>query len=303
MTDWKSWTPADWIRWSESPAYKATFLNPLRPYLFKEGKRPSASPDDDPSLKLDARHRGTLLTPFLNPATQNLGSDQKTDNEEEVLRRTNPTFSPTQDSHYIYQMRTKKQPALLSDAPFWTQKKSPENLESSTSRRIRNEYLVQGSSQRKSSLPPEIAAEQRDFQKVRAQTLRILDESGLPKKDVRQGENRPIRLEELLVRKNNVPASPGIPGSGQFAPPVSYTDYLATLERISGLPVVGHLEREPGPSINRSDIQIRPNLHFSEGYAPSSAPFQFLPPSSPQEASHSTSTSTSGKNVFLDWLG
>ena len=53
--NWKSWTPEQWIKWSNSKEYKEKYLNVLNPYKAQEGYFPFKTYED-----LDGPVLGTI---------------------------------------------------------------------------------------------------------------------------------------------------------------------------------------------------------------------------------------------------
>jgi hypothetical protein len=126
-SNWKNWTPAEWLKWSDSQEYKDNFLNRRNPYLVKQGKLPfkiheDQHPEDDPDP--DVRSNSAIFkTLFKNPANltattaktdaspvkvvvtvapKAASSTTTTTTNPKDRHFSKPTLSPTKDPHYVY---------------------------------------------------------------------------------------------------------------------------------------------------------------------------------------------------------
>ena len=315
-SNWKNWTPAEWLKWSNSKEYKDNYLNRRNPYLVKEGKLPfkiheDEHPEDDPNP--DVRSNSAIfMTLFKNPAKLTELTTTTTIEKEVTITAapkvatsstttttnprdrhfSKPTVSPTKDPHYVYlgsSDRVKNAPLLgLSNEYIM----KPENADTEKPRiglmnsydegryefkparfRQNNPILLAGSSLFGSNDPVS------ESMKSSRQT----GGSSFP---------RPVNLENILIRSKNVSSDENPSSLGQFTNPTSYSDYIANLERLSGVPVIGNLANTPAASspTGSATIQLRPpgpgrpSYHFSEGYVPPPYPYAAQPPSSPSAA-------------------
>ena len=330
-SNWKNWSPDEWVRWSASKEYKESFLNPLNPYLVKEGKMPfkihqDLNPDDDPVPDVRS-NSAVFMTLFKNPAkrteTKNKDSEEKyleeevideKEKEEKVIEneemkiteerkevttdRTNhfpkPTVSPTKDPHYVYREYS-----------------GPSKNRNNQNLGLSSEYIIK--KEVTTEVPTRIrnAFEEGRYEfrpsRFRQKEPILLSGSSLfgsvsdPVKSSRQtgGSNYPqaVNLENILIRSKNISSDENPSSLGQFSNPTSYEDYIKNLERFSGLPVLGNLANsDPSPATGTA-FQIRPP---GPGSRPSShfsegyvpPPFPFAPPP-PQNSPPDGSSSTS----------
>lgn len=350
-SNWKNWTPAEWLKWSNSKEYKDNYLNRRNPYLVKEGKLPfkihdDEHPEDDPDP--DVRNNPAIfMTLFKNPA-----KTTETTTTEEVPITTapkvassttstttttnsrdqhfpKPTVSPTKNPHYVYNKssdRSKNSPLFGLSNEYIVKQENTETEKPKTGLmnsfdegrfefrparfRQNNPILLSGSSLFGSNNPV-------------SESMKSSRQAGGP------SFPNPVNLENILIRSKNVSSDESPSSLGQFTNPTSYSDYIANLERLSGVPVLGNLANTPAPATpsGSATIQLRPpgpgrpSYHFSEGYVPPPYPYaaqpqsspsagqpqnppSFYPPGSPsappvapplpEDKSSSTSTSTSG---------
>ena len=320
-SNWKAWTPADWLRWSSSKEYKDNYLNPLNPYLVKEGKRPfKVHPDLDPSDDPDPNVRNNaavFLTLFKNPAAKTTNTPAKVESEEKEIVTTTenihkahkfsrPTVSPTKDPHYVYSgsgTRRRNGPLLGLSGEYLI---ISEEIATTEQPRTHLNAFEEGRYEFKPS-------------KLRQRNpviLADLFQENNPGNDLMKSSRqtggaaypKPVNLESILILSQNFTSDTNPASLGQFSNPTTYADYIANLEKLSGVPVLGNLENDPprdsAPTGTAFQIRPagpgRPSAHFSEGYVPPALPFASQPPPPPPQppsvpdSSSSTSTSTSG---------